>query len=98
MRDDRLVNVNDRRSRLLFVVGALVAWLVVQNVTLLAMWSWQWWPAFATVARAIFKVAGLLAAPALAAAVLAGGAAWLWAASARNAAPAARRFEEVRHG
>ncbi|HKQ57405.1 MAG TPA: hypothetical protein VJY35_06020 [Candidatus Eisenbacteria bacterium] len=97
MRNDGLATVKPRRPGLLFVVGALVGWLVVQNVVLLAVWSWQWWPAFAAVASAIFKVAGLLAAPALAAAVVAGGAAWLWAASARTA-PAERRFEEVRHG
>jgi hypothetical protein len=97
MRDDRTSTVQARRSALPFVVGALVGWLVIQNGVLLLLWSWPLWPAFATLARAIFKVAGLLLAPALAAALLAGGAPWLWAVSARPVS-GARGLEEVRHG
>ena len=98
MRNVRNPGAERRSSVWILVVAALLSWLVVQNVVLLLMWSWPVLPALMAVARALLKVAGILAIQLLPAALLAGGAAMLWVAARRTSHRAPRRFNEVRHG
>jgi hypothetical protein len=98
MRDPR-VPIMDRRSIVpILIAVVLLSWLVVQNVTLLVMWSWPAVPAMLSVARALLKVAAILAIQLAPALLVAGGVAMLWVAAGRNPPPTARRLEEVRHG
>ena len=83
---------------LTILVAALVSWLVVQNGVLLVMWFWPALPALVTVARALLKVAMVVAIQLLPAALVAGGAAMLWVAARRTSSPSAGRYEEARHG
>jgi hypothetical protein len=97
MRDLRNPVAGQGGSAWIIVVAALLSWLVVQNVVLLVMWSWPVLPALLVVARALLKVAGILAIQLLPAALLAGGVALLWVA-ARRTSRGAGRLNEVHHG
>ena len=98
MRDGGLATLVRARARLWFALGALLAWLVIQNGVLLLIWSWPVWPAAWAVARALLRLGAPLAAPLAAAALVAGGAGSLWVASRHSSSPLRRRLEEVRHG
>lgn len=98
MRDARNPGAERRGSAWILVVAALLSWLVVQNVVLLVMWSWPVLPALMVVARALLKVAGILAIQLLPAALLAGGVGLLWMAARRTSRGADRRLNEVHHG
>lgn len=98
MRETRVATAGRRNFAPTIIVVVLVSWLVVQNVTLLVMWSWPAVPAMLSVARALLKVAAILAIQLAPALLVAGGVAMLWAAAGRNPPPRARRLEEVRHG
>jgi len=98
MPDLRIPGAERNASAWIIVVAALLSWLVVQNVVLLMMWSWPVMPALMAVARALLKVAGILAIQLLPAALLAGGVALLWAAARRTSRGDAGRLNEVHHG
>jgi hypothetical protein len=98
MRDVRVSTAERRSFALIILVAALISWLVVQNGVLLLMWSWPALPALLTVARSLLKVALVVAVQLLPAALVAGGVAMLWVAARRTSSPAARRYEEARHG
>ena len=98
MREGGPVTVVRPRARLWFALGALLAWLVIQNGVLLLIWSWPVWPAAWAVARALLRLGAPLAAPLAAAALVAGGAGSLWVDSRRSTSPPGRRIEEARHG
>ena len=97
MRDTRFANVERSRLPLIILVAALVSWLVIQNVTLLLLWSWPAMPALLTTARALLKVGVIVAVQMMPATRAAGGVAMLWRAARRTSPLAARRFEEARH-
>jgi hypothetical protein len=82
----------------IILVAALVSWLVVQNGVLLLMWSWPVMPALLAVARALLKVAGIVAIQLLPVTLVAGGVAMLWVAARRASPGAAQRLNEVHHG
>ncbi len=97
MRDDR-VPAPGRRSATPFVlIGLLVSWLVVQNLTLLVLWSWPVLPSLVGVARALLKAAALVAVQLAPVGLVAAGVALLWSAARRGPAPRASGLEEVRH-
>ncbi|HYN63632.1 MAG TPA: hypothetical protein VES36_03430 [Candidatus Limnocylindrales bacterium] len=98
MRDVRIPTAERRSFAWIILVVALVSWLVVQNGVLLLMWSWPVLPALLAVARALLKVAGIVAVQLMPAALVAGGVALLWVAARRTSPPAGRRLEGVRHG
>ncbi len=98
MRDGRISTADRRSLSLIVLLAVLMSWLVVQNGALLLMWSWPALPALLTVARALLKVAGIIAVQLLPAVLAVGGAAMLWVAARKTSPPAARRLEEVRHG
>jgi hypothetical protein len=98
MRDDRLATSGRLSARLWFVLGTLIGWLVIQNALLFLMWSLPVWPAVGSVAQALVKVGGMLAPPVMPAALVVGGAGWLWVAYRRTSPPKSRCLGEVRHG
>lgn len=98
MRNERISVAAWRSMAPFLLVGLLGSWLVVQNGVLLLMWSWPALPALLIVARALLKVAGLLAVQLMPALLLAGGVAMLWVAARRTSSQDSPRFEEVRHG
>lgn len=98
MRDPRVPTMDRRSIAPILIAVVLLSWLVVQNVTLLVMWSWPAVPAMLSVARALLKVAAILAIQLAPALLVAGGVAMLWVAAGRNPPPTVRRLEEVRHG
>lgn len=98
MRDVRFSTAERRSIGLIVLLAVLMSWLVVQNGALLLLWSWPAMPALLSVARALLKVAVIVAVQLLPAVLVAGGVALLWVAARRPSPPVARRFEEVRHG
>jgi len=80
------------------LLGLLASWLVVQNVTLLVLWSWPVLPPLLAVARTLLKVAGILALQLAPAALVVGGVAMFWMAARKTASPNVRSLREVRHG
>jgi hypothetical protein len=98
MRDARVSTAERRSFALIILVAALISWLVIQNGVLLLMWSWPAMPALMAIARALLKAAVVVAVQLLPAALVASGAAMLWVAARRTSSPAARRYEEARHG
>ena len=98
MRETLVATAGRRNIAPVLIVVVLVSWLVVQNVALLLMWSWPAVPAMLSVARALLKVAAILAVQLAPALLVAGGVAMLWVAAGRNPPPTPPRLEEVRHG
>ena len=98
MRDIRVPTTERRSLTLITLLAVLASWLVVQNGTLLLIWSWPAMPALMATARALLKVAMIVAVQLMPAALVAGGVAMLWVAARRTPSPAARRYEEARHG
>ena len=98
MRDDRVPVLGRRSIAPIVLLGLLFSWLVVQNGVLLVLWSWPAIPALMTVARALLKVAAIVAIQLMPAVLVASGVAMLWVAARRTARPGVRRLHEVRHG
>ena len=98
MRDDRVPTGRRRSLAPIVLLALLFSWLVVQNGVLLVALSWPAMPALMTVARALLKVAAIVAVQLTPVALVAVGVAMLWVAARRVARPTARRLQEVRHG
>jgi len=97
MRDDRVSTGGRRSIAAIVLLGLLFSWLVVQNAVLLVIWSWPAAPALMTVARALLKVAAIVAVQLTPALLVASGVAMLWVAARRTARPGAQRLQEARH-
>jgi hypothetical protein len=97
MRDDRMMSARLRGLAPFALLGVLVSWLVIQNATLLVLWSWPAVPALLTVGRVLLKITGIVAIQLAPAMLIAAGVAMLWLAARRTPSPSARRIEEVRH-
>ena len=98
MRDDRDVRAGGRNLAPVALLCLLFSWLVIQNVALLVLWSWPATPSLLAAARALLKVAAIVAIQLAPAALVAVGVALLWLAARRAARPPARGLQEVRHG
>ncbi|MGH7729877.1 MAG: hypothetical protein ACRENJ_01335 [Candidatus Eiseniibacteriota bacterium] len=98
MRDARVSPTGTRSIAPIVLLGLLFSWLVVQNGALLVLWSWPAVPALLTVARALLKVAAIVAVQLAPAALVAAGVAMLWVAARRTTPADVRRLQEVRHG
>ena len=105
MRDERAGGARRRRVPWMALLGALSAWLVVQNAAILLASPLPGAPATLIVARALLKAMVLLFGQALPAIALASGVGMLWLGGRRAAAPRAARHaarpaggpEEARH-
>ena len=98
MRDDRASMMGWWSIAPVALLGLLFSWLVVQNAVLLVIWSWPVVPALMTVARALLKVAAIVAVQLTPALLVASGVAMLWVAAHRTARPGVHRLQEARHG
>jgi hypothetical protein len=98
MRDGRNVRTGGPSLAPVALLSLLFSWLVIQNAALFVLWSWPATPALLTVARALVKVAAIVAIQLAPAALVAAGVTLLWVAARRTARPAARGLQEVRHG